>query len=356
MKIRRSISISQGLSFSINPKSLSSQKTQMHITIVYEGKIPVLTYGGTGRDIWYLGEELVKRGHKVTYLVAEGSTSPFANVTFLDKSRDINSQIPAGTDIVNIHYPPKQPINMPHMVSIHGNTNNPEIIFPLNTHFVSKNHAKRFGSTAYIYNGMNWDDYPKPNLNQNRNGFHFLGNAAWKVKNLKAAMKIARKNKTSLDVLGGYRMNFKMGMRFTLDPKIHFHGMVGNDIKASVIQQSNGLLFPVLWHEPMGLAIIESLFYGSPVFGTPYGALPELVNENIGFLSNNLTELVHATASATQFNNKACHDYAVETFNAKRMCTKYLEYFEWILNGNTLNKNHPQLIKKQEVKYLPFEY
>ncbi|MDA3911072.1 MAG: glycosyltransferase [Bacteroidales bacterium] len=328
----------------------------MHITIVYEGKIPVKIYGGTGRDIWYLGEELTKRGHKVTYLVAEGSISPFADVNFLDKSRDINAQIPAGTDIVNIHYPPKQPINKPHMVSIHGNTNNPEIIFPINTHFVSKNHAERFGSEAFIYNGMNWDDYPKPNLNMPRKGFHFLGNAAWKVKNLKAAMKIARRNKTSLDVLGGYRFNFKMGMRFTFDPKIRFHGMVGNDVKAAAIQQSNGLIFPVLWNEPMGLAIIESLFYGSPVFGTPYGALPELVTESVGFLSNSLTELVDATAIAGEYNNKICHEYALERFNAKRMCDKYLEYFEMILNGKKLNEKAPQLIEKQESKYLPFEY
>ncbi|MEA1874317.1 MAG: glycosyltransferase [Bacteroidota bacterium] len=328
----------------------------MHITIVYEGKIPVKTYGGTGRDIWYLGEELNKRGHKVTYLVAEGSESPFAEVRILDKTTNINAQIPEETDIVNIHYPPKQPIEKPHMVSIHGNTNNTETTFPINSHFVSRNHAHRYGSESFIYNGINWDDYPKPNLNMSRKGYHFLGNAAWKVKNLKAAMKIARRNKTSLEVLGGYRLNFKMGMRFTLDSKIHFHGMVGNDMKARVIQQSNGLLFPVLWDEPMGLAIIESLYYGAPVFGTPYGALPELVIDSVGSLSANLSELVDAAANANEYNNIACHEYARETFNAKRMCDKYLNYFEIILEGKTINQKAPQLIDKQANKYLPFTY
>ena len=328
----------------------------MHITIVYEGKIPVKTYGGTGRDIWYLGEELSKRGHKVTYLVGAGSESPFADVIFLDKSLDINVQIPDKTDIVNIHYPPKQPIKKPYMVSIHGNTNDPEITYPLNTHFVSKNHAARYGSDAFVYNGMNWDDYPKPNLNMPRKGFHFLGNAAWKVKNLKAAMKIAQRNKTTLEVLGGYRFNFRMGMRFTFNTKIRFHGMVGNDVKAHIIQQSNGLIFPVLWNEPMGLAIIESLYYGSPVFGSPFGALPELVAESFGYLSDNLPKLVDAAANADKYNNKACHEFALETFNAKRMCDKYLLYFECILNGKYLNEKAPQLIEKQEIKYLPFDW
>ncbi len=326
----------------------------MHITIVYEGIIPVKTYGGTGRDIWYLGEELVKRGHQVTYLVDKASECDFAEVLPIDRESDINTQIPDYTDIVNIHFPPKTPINKPHVVSIHGNTNNPEVQFPVNSHFVSKNHAERFGSDAFIYNGMNWDVYPKPDLSKDRKGFHFLGNAAWKVKNLKAAMKIAHSNKTNLEVLGGYRFNFKMGMRFTLHPKIHFHGMVGNDVKAQVMQKSEALIFPVLWNEPMGLAIIESLFYGCPVFGTDYGALPEIVTKEFGHLSHSLSDLAKAASQADNYNRTLCHEYARDVFNASKMCDKYLQYFERVLNGETLNKNMPQLIKQQTVKYLPF--
>jgi hypothetical protein len=55
----------------------------MRILIVNDTKIPVEGYGGTERVIWYLGEELSKMGHKVTFLVREGSACPFAKVQFL---------------------------------------------------------------------------------------------------------------------------------------------------------------------------------------------------------------------------------------------------------------------------------
>jgi len=219
---------------------------------------------------------------------------------------------------------------------------------------VSKNHAYRFGSDAYIYNGMNWDNYPKPDLNKPRKGYHFLGNAAWKVKNLKSAMQIAKINKTNLEVLGGYRFNLKMGMRFTMSPKVHFHGMVDDIQKANRLNQSQALLFPVLWHEPMGLAVIESLYYGCPVFATPYGALPEIITPEYGFLSNSLSELAIAAKNADTYNAKICHEYARDTFNAIRMTDKYLYYFEQILNGGKLNDKNPRLKEVQIEKYLTF--
>lgn len=338
-------------------KPLSSHKSDlMHVVIVYEAVIPVKTYGGTGRDIWYLGNELHKRGHKVTYLVAPGSECPFADVLPLDKSRSLNAQIPASADIVNIHYNPKEEIEKPCLAAIHGNSNNPEEVFPQNSVFVSKNHANRFGSDAFVYNGMDWDNYPAPDFSLRRKGYHFLGKAAWKVKNLKAAMAIARRNKTTLEVLGGYRFNFKMGMRFTLDPRVHFHGMVGDKEKAHVMNRSEALLFPVLWHEPMGLAVIESLYYGCPVFATPYGALPELVGEEFGALSASLDTLSRAAASAGEYNARRCHEYARDTYNASRMTDKYLMYFEKVLNGNPINPEQPRLQYPQKEKYLEFAW
>ncbi|MDA3819002.1 MAG: glycosyltransferase [Candidatus Delongbacteria bacterium] len=326
----------------------------MHVAIVYDGVIPVKKYGGTARDIWYLGNELHKRGHQVTYLVAPGSYCPFAEVVHVDSTDNINEKIPESTDIVNCHQDVNEVLNKPVLFSIHGNTNNPVKEFPLNSVFVSHNHASRFGSDAFVYNGMDWDQYPKPDFSRKRSGYHFLGKAAWKVKNLKAAMAIARRNNKKLEVLGGYRFNFKMGMRFTFDPRIHFHGMVGDEQKARVMNQSEALLFPVLWHEPMGLAVIESLYYGCPVFATPYGSLPELVGQDYGFLSASLGELTKAANNAGNYDAKKCHEYARDNFNAARMADKYLMYFEKILNGENINNEKPRLQKKQEQKYLDF--
>ncbi|RYE12133.1 MAG: glycosyltransferase family 4 protein, partial [Sphingobacteriales bacterium] len=52
----------------------------MNILIAHNSVIPAFKYGGTQRVIWWLGKELVKRGHKITYLVAKGSHCDFATI------------------------------------------------------------------------------------------------------------------------------------------------------------------------------------------------------------------------------------------------------------------------------------
>ncbi len=146
-----------------------------------------------------------------------------------------------------------------------------------------------------------------------------------------------------------------MGIRLTFSPKISFEGMVGGSRKDRLINGSRGLIFPVLWHEPFGLAITESLFYGCPVFATPYGSLPELINKEVGFLSNNSTDLATAAAEAESYSAKICHEYAVENFNSQIMAKEYLKKYDTVLNGKELNAQPPVLKKIAETKFLPWQ-
>lgn len=327
----------------------------MNILIVHQGIIPVTNYGGTERVIWYLGKELSKMGHAVSYLVNKGSYSDFAKVIYYDSAKSISSQIPDETDIVHFNFQPVEPITKPYVITMHGNIND-ERAFDLNTIFVSANHAERFGSNVFVHNGLDWDEYTKPSLNNSRKYYHFLGNAAWRVKNVRGAINIINQTKQeNLKVLGGNRLNINMGFRFTTSTRIGFYGMVGGNKKFSLLNGSKGLLFPVRWHEPFGLAITESLYFGCPVFGTTYGSLPEIVNSEVGFLSTKSIELKDALEYKNNFSPNICHEYALENFNSKKMALQYLEKYFIVLNGETLNKNNPKLIKIQTEKFLPFE-
>lgn len=66
-----------------------------------------------------------------------------------------------------------------------------------------------------------------------RSRYHFLGKAAWSVKNVRGAIKVAKLAGVELDVLGGDRFQFKRGFRFTFSRQIHFHGMVGGEQKTA---------------------------------------------------------------------------------------------------------------------------
>jgi glycosyltransferase involved in cell wall biosynthesis len=305
----------------------------MNILIVHDQKLPVFTYGGTERVIWSLAKEFNALGHKVSFLLPEGSSCDFAKVYIWDTTRDLNSQIPEHIDLVHFQKDPGEDIKKPFIVTIHGNGNEHKEISD-NFVFVSKDHAQRHGSTNFVYNGLDWDEYQQPDFKILRTHFHFLGKAAWRIKNLKGAIEIIKNTPhEKLAVLGGVRFNFKMGFRFTFSPRIQFYGMVGGQEKFDLLNRSKGLIFPVLWPEPFGLAITESLFYGCPVFGSTNGSLPELIKSDVGFLSNNPLELVDALGQVDSYDRKKCHEYARDVFNSQIMAKNYLKQYEKVLNN-----------------------
>ncbi len=329
----------------------------MHILIASQGVIPAFKYGGIERVNWYLGKELVKLGHKVTYLVSAGSSCPFAEVLILDPGKNTASQIPDGIDVAHIVYIENddlESVEIPYISVVQVNFYD-ERKLDVNTSFVSKNHASRYGSDIFVYNGMDWDDYGPVELNNQRSYFHFLGNAAWSIKNVRGAIRAIKKTRReSLHVLGGTRLNINMGFRLTLSQRIKFHGMVGGEHKHALVQGSKGLVFPVIWHEPFGIAITESLYFGCPVFGTPYGSLSELVSEDVGFLSNSSSELALAIENVDDYSRKRCHEYARDQYNASGMTRDYLALYARVMNGEQLNEHSPTLLNTSESRKLPW--
>ncbi len=320
----------------------------MNIVLVSTGLIPVTRYGGIERVIWCLGKELVKMGHEVTYLVKKGSSCNFAAVLSIDERRDIIDQVPATADLVHFHFSPDTigSFKKPYIITMHGNTGYSRTL-DKNTVFVSKNHANRYGSDCFVYNGLDWSEYKIPDFSATRTSFHFLGKAAWRIKNVKGAIAVIKGTKAeTLNVIGGRRFNIKMGIRFTFSRRIRFYGMLGGTRKDELLNGSKGLIFPVRWHEPFGLSIIESLYFGCPVFGTPYGSLPELVPADVGYLSNRAADLTEVVENYDRFSNRHCHEYAAGQFNSGKMAQCYLDKYREVLAGRPLNDKPPELVRQ----------
>lgn len=325
----------------------------MHILICNHSPIPVFAYGGTERVIWDLGSSLVAQGHQVTYLVPKGSTCPFANVLTWNSGEDWRTRIPSGVDVVHLQFNPGHDIDCdrPWLMTQHGNSDINEKL-PLNSVFVSRNHALRHGANCFVHNGLDWKSYGPPDLiSRPADYFHFLGKAAWRVKNVKGAIEVCRGAHQKLIVMGGTRLNIKRGFRFTWSPSISFLGMVGGEQKFDVMRHSKGLVFPVRWHEPFGLAVIESLYYGCPVFSTPYGALPELITEECGILSAHRSELSLALIEK-KFEREVCHQRAVQFFNSDVMAASYLAMYERVIAQEQLNSSTP--IMRETALQLPW--
>ena len=283
----------------------------MHVAMYLRERIPAHKYGGTERVVWWLGKELVRRGHRLSLLAPAGSTCDFAQVIPVDERVPLSRQVPADCDLVHLHAPVAESFGVPAVLTNHWASGEHDR-WPANTIFISADQAKRGGGSFYIHHGLDLDAYGPVDFDRPQQHLIFLAKASRKNKNLKGAMAIARRARRRLAVAGGTRLNFSSGFRLTLDWNVRFHGMVADQRKRQLLQQSQALLFPILWPEPFGLALIEALYYGNPVFGTPYGSLPELIVPDVGVLSLSQQELVERLhVLEDEFDRRRCHGVCV---------------------------------------------
>ena len=302
--------------------------------------IPPRDYGGTERVLWALVVGQQALGHQVRVLV-KSNPGKLANACCLDPARPLQSQLEGWADVIHFHWPYDGALQTPWLCTQHGNRGNQKP-YPRNTVFLSQKHAAIHDAECYIHNGLHWADYGDAQPDAPRHGVHFLGKAMQKSKNLRGAVRLARRAGLPLQVLGGMRLNLKSHWYYYAGRDLTFHGMVGDAQKRALLTRSQALLFPVLWHEPFGLAVIESLYYGCPVIASAYGSLPELLHDTIGIASNSEAELLDALANLSRFDRRACHAYAKTRFDHLTMSRAYLECYARVLAGESLNPHAPQ--------------
>ena len=198
-----------------------------------------------------------------------------------------------------------------------------------------KKHASLHSSKRFIYNGIDFQEYPHPQKEvRNWKNFLFLAKASWKVKNLQHCIDVCKESKKHLFIAGGRKITFSSF--------IHSQGMLDQESKVQLLQKMDALLFPVRWHEPFGLAIVEAFSAGLPVLGSPYGSLPELISDGMGQICKDFAELKNALLNPPKFNSpKEIRALAEERFSSYQMAKNYLKVYEEILDGGVINTMPP---------------
>jgi glycosyltransferase involved in cell wall biosynthesis len=302
--------------------------------------LPVKKYGGTERIIYWLMQAMAKAGHDVVFIGKAGTDLSAEGIEFLcdDDLEDWRELIPKDVDIVHLNYPPDpaKPVDKPVLYTLHGNAK-AEDRYPESTVCITKKHAENHNADFFIYNPINFDEYPESFFREKTQlqNFLFLAKASWSVKNLKHALKVTKKLGKHLHIIGGK----------TLIPRTYAssHGFLGGDEKLKVMSQSDALIFPVRWHEPYGIAIVEAMALGLPVFGSCYGSLPELVVEGAGLTYTSHQEMIESLKEREwNFDSKWIREQAIERFNHTQQASLYLEAYERVLAGEKLNKGPVQ--------------
>ena len=137
----------------------------MHIVQAFPSLIPPPDYGGIQRVVFWLTQELVRRGHQVTVLARPGSTVETAVpgtrlVPWPEDIADYRTLLPDDADVAHFHrpLPVDQLPEMPFVVTEHGNKRGGQL-YPPNTVFVSRTHARNHGGEHFVYNGIPKDEF-----------------------------------------------------------------------------------------------------------------------------------------------------------------------------------------------------
>ncbi len=324
----------------------------MKIVFFHNQPLPVNGYGGTERILFWHMRELIKKGHNVVLVGHPDSKVSEYGIELIPIINEIKAwpgQVPKGADIIHLPFNETIDGDVPTLNTVHGNGKVGELL-TANSVFVSKKHAEIHGSDQFVHNAVDFTEYPfQPKSKKDWNNFLFLAKASWKVKNLCHTVKACRQKNRHLQVAGG--------RWWGLSRYIHSHGIIGGAKKLELIRASDALLFPVRWHEPFGIAVIEAMSQGKPVVGSPYGSLPELINSDSGFIAKNYNDLERLLSEdhSFTFNAEKIRQYAEKNFGIEKYTANYLNLYKKVIGGEKLNSTPPTYqFKTRAEDLLPF--
>src|SRR6266511_5773679 len=304
----------------------------MHVVVASHHRLPVEGYGGPQRVVVALVRGLAALGHRVTLLAQPGTkVAEAAKIVEVaprllkDSGADLKKFIPDGVDILHAHFSLKQgPKGVPFVQTLHGNWK-PDTPLPPNTIFLSRDHAKRHGSTTFVHNGLDPAEYI---FRRRKEKWDLFLGKLHRDRGYQWAVDAAQRTGRQLIIAGGWRPSFTGAVKYV--------GEVDGKRKAVLLARARCLWMPAQWDEPFGLPTIEALFSGTPVLGTRRGAMPEIVTSDVGALADTLAELLETSASINTRSPEACRARAERWFTHLTMAREYVRMYQQAIAGGAL--------------------
>ncbi len=323
-------------------------------------RTPPRHYGPWEQMASNLTEGLVSSGHEVT-LFATGDSITQARLQSVcragyeeDKSLDAKvteclhiSQLmerAAEFDLIHNHFDflpltYSRLIPVPMVTTIHGFSS--ANILPVykkydgSTAYVSISEADRSPLLTYaatVYNGLEIKSFPfEPQAGE----YLLFFGRIHPHKGTYEAIQIALASGRPLIIAGiiqdsGY---FREKVEPYLNEQIRFIGQAGPDQRQDLLGNAFALLHPILFNEPFGLSVVESMLCGTPVIAFNRGSMPELIEDGVtGYLVGTWQEAVERLPKISSLKRNVIHEKAACRFSAEKMVEGYLNVYDLILN------------------------
>jgi glycosyltransferase involved in cell wall biosynthesis len=328
--------------------------------------VPPPAYGGSELVVSLLTEELVKRGHDVTLFASGDSVTQAKLESVHPKALRLDDSVKecgiyemlnlshvyeraAEFDIIHSHVgcaalPYVNLVKTPTIHTLHGvfsPDNEKLFIHACRQPFVSISNAQRelrlgLNCMATVYNGIDPKNYvfhPEPD---NPPYLAFLGRIS-PEKGTHIAITIAKRAGWHLKIAGKVDVVDREYFATEIEPlidgtQIEYLGEANQQQKSIILGGAVATLFPITWREPFGLVMVESLISGTPVIALNMGSVPEVLVDGLtGFICQTVEECIEALDKIPQIDRRACHDYVLENFTAKRMAEGYEAVYQQLM-------------------------
>jgi glycosyltransferase involved in cell wall biosynthesis len=331
--------------------------------------VPPLRYGGTERVVYYLSEELVRRGHEVT-LFASGDSRTSAelcacvpeslrlagcgsNPTVQEAIQldQVLNQVDR-FDVLHFHtghipFPVLNRLEVPHLSTVHGPLDSPEQTALFN-HFdrvplvsISENQRRPVSQANWlgtIHHGLPTDLYSF--VAEPADYLAFVGRIS-PEKRLDRAIEIAMavglplKVAAKIDPVDRDYFHRQIEPMMLGNPLVEFVGEVDDQGKQELLGNALALLFPIDWPEPFGLVMIEANACGTPVIAWRRGSTPEVINDGVnGCLVESIGEAIAAVDRVERMDRSRVRSHFEVRFSVTRQAEDYEQLYRHLIQAH----------------------
>ncbi len=200
--------------------------------------------------------------------------------------------------------------------------------------FVSRTLAESYGRSRHVLNGIDPGDYE---YSQQKKSYFLVMCDLGRFLRKGVDIAITLADITSLPLVIAGSTSDAAADRSIRDlargKPVTFAGEVQGKQKAELLTGAKALLFPTRINEAFGLVVAEALMSGTPVIASDYGACPEMVTPDVGFVCKDMNEFVHAMDHVGEISPQACRQKAMTDFHYRRMAANYLKEYEIEIGG-----------------------
>ncbi len=340
-------------------------------------RVPPKKYGGTERFIYTLTQGLVKSGHDVTLFASGDSETSARLISSHPKSlreAKIKNPYQAGSipmlnigkaysmqdkfDVIHdnngyLSLPTATLATTPVVMTLHGafhpdgkklyeelnNFNNP--------YFVSISYSQRKPAPALnwignVYHGIEVTDYP---FSSEHDGYLLYVGRITEEKGVHHAIDVAQF--LDLPLVIAAKLDpcdmpyFKEFVEPRLTDKIKWIGEVDAASRNRLMSRALCFIHPVMWREPFGLTLIESMACGTPVVAFGRGSIAEIVKHGKnGFIAEDTSEMIEYVKNIESIKRKNCRTYVEQNFSATKMIQDYEAIYKKVIGMRS-----PEMVK-----------